>query len=92
MQLSTEFGARQRQAKDKLDAVKLNSTRTAIKTARKLLKADVAAGTITSVARDLGLSWGTVANLVNEVTIEPRFSTMMLIYKHYGFTLYLKES
>ncbi len=89
MQLATELGARRRRTKQQLDEIRLNSTVTAIKTARKMLKNDVASRNVTQVARDIGLSRGCIKNIVEDVTKEPRFSTMLMIYNHYGFRVLL---
>ena len=90
MQLSTEHNVRQARVRESIN--RLTTTRQALKLARKLLKDDVAAGSITRTSRDVGLSWRCVANIVNDVTMEPRFSTLLTIYRHYGMTLQVTKS
>lgn len=90
MQLSTDHGVRQARVRESIN--RLTTTRKGLQLARKLLKDDVAASSIWRTAQNIGLSRGCIANIVNDVTREPRFSTLLLIYRYYGMTLQVTKS
>lgn len=97
MQLSTlknEIRARRddraRDAKAKLAAIRLNSSKAGLAAARELLRGDKRS--VYRCAQDIGLSYGTVANIVDNVTEHPRFSTLLAVFEYYNMKLMLEDA
>ena len=82
-----------KRARRQLKSAQINSTKQALERARPLLKADIKAqGAIAPVARDIGVTWGTVAKICNGDTREPRFSTLLTIYRYYGLKMEIRDA
>ena len=82
---------RRKTAKEQQNLIRLKSTKAALAAARKLLLADVGRRSISAVAKDLDLCWGTVANIVDQITEYPRFETLLRVYTHYGLSIALED-